>query len=381
MAATVSLLLGSVASAATTPPAATGPSNPAPVTKSSNPAPVTKSSNAAPVTKSSNAAPVISAKAATAKSAKSTAGVPAIRESAPTVQAKADSAMTLKGGQEGTEFRTLTVEGEDRVHVDIERPALNVTLDPEQVPGLDQGTARDVLDRTVPDFLTPMVALSSKERTPYLARPWLRQFASGAVARFRPSVHGIDRWKLMVANSRGETVASYEGHGEPPKEIAWDGRSKSGVAVTPGVTYSYVLEAYDRAGNKRNFVGEGFEVAAYRIDDPTSPRLVMSGKDLATDPSGRNAYLAGAAGNGPIQAAAPPVLLEAASWVNQTLKLRDPVRIRAAARSRDQASALANRAAAVLAPRTLGDPSRLQIVADVEPDAPAEGTLTIGPGR
>ena len=35
--------------------------------------------------------------------------------------------------------------------------------------------------------------------------------------------------------------------------------------VTPGLTYSYVFEAFDRAGNKRNIVGPGFTVPAYRI--------------------------------------------------------------------------------------------------------------------
>ena len=51
----------------------------------------------------------------------------------------------------------------------------------------------------------------------------------------------------------------------PPEEITWDGRSSRGEPVTPGLTYSYVFEAFDRAGNKRNFVGEGFRLTAYRL--------------------------------------------------------------------------------------------------------------------
>jgi hypothetical protein len=35
----------------------------------------------------------------------------------------------------------------------------------------------------------------------------------------------------------------------------------------------------------------------------------------------------------------------------------------------------------VIQSRTLGDPARVQIVAEVEPDAPADGTLTIGAAR
>src|SRR2546426_7814389 len=150
--------------------------------------------------------------------------------------ASSDSSMTLRAGQAGTEFRSMTVEGEDRVHVDFGRPELNLDLDPEDVPGLASGSAMDVLDRTVPDLASPLAAMSSKERSPYTARPWLRQFATGAVARFRPAVKGVVRWKLLVADSRGETVASFDGVGDPPKEIAWDGRTKSGAPVTPGLT-------------------------------------------------------------------------------------------------------------------------------------------------
>src|SRR6267378_7410175 len=163
----------------------------------------------------------------------------------------ADS-MTLRAGQSGTEFRSMTVEGEDRVHVDFGRPELNLDLDPEEVPGLSSGTAMDVLDRTVPDLATPLIALSSQDRSPYVARPWLRQFATGSVARFQPAVKGVVRWKLLVADSRGETVASFDGTGDPPRELTWDGKTKSGVPVTPGLTYSYVFEAPNRPGNKRN---------------------------------------------------------------------------------------------------------------------------------
>jgi len=59
-------------------------------------------------------------------------------------------------------------------------------------------------------------------------------------------VKGTERWKLTVADSRGQTVALFEGKGDPPKEIVWDGRSVSGVPVTPGITYSYVFEAVDK---------------------------------------------------------------------------------------------------------------------------------------
>src|SRR2546426_8489699 len=65
--------------------------------------------------------------------------------------ASSDSSMTLRAGQAGTEFRSMTVEGEDRVHIDFGRPELNLDLDPEDVPGLASGSAMGVLDPTAED--------------------------------------------------------------------------------------------------------------------------------------------------------------------------------------------------------------------------------------
>jgi hypothetical protein len=300
---------------------------------------------------------------------------PARRAAAPTPAAasRPDSGMTLRGDREGTVFRSLTVEGEDRIHFEFERPPLRLDVDPLQAPGLDLGSTRDVLDRTVPDLAAPLVALTAHEPSPYLARPWLGQFASGAVARFRPDVKDVERWRLVVANARGEAVATFQGRGEPPREIAWDGRSPKGQTVVPDLTYSYVFEAYDRAGNKRNFVGEGFQVSAYRLDAPEGPVLVFSGRELATAEA--DARRAGAA------PAVPPVLLEAATWMNQAVKPRQPVRVIVTARSFESGNALASSVTRSLGPLLLGDPARVQSVVQVEPDSPEGGTVRIAADR
>src|SRR6185503_5668004 len=214
-----------------------------------------------------------------------------------------------KGGDEGTVFRTLTVEGEDRVHIEVERPNLDLDMDPAKAPGLDWGTARDVLDRTTPDFGAPLLASSARVSSAALARPWLDHFARGDVARIRPDIQGADRWKLTVVNARAEAVATFQGEGDPPREIAWDGRSTSGAAVMPGATYSYVFEARDKAGNKRNFVGEGFRVSAFRTDSETGPQLVFAARELP------------AVARGAVDPA-PPIVLEVATALNQSVAAR-----------------------------------------------------------
>src|SRR6185503_10502931 len=291
--------------------------------------------------------------------------------------APADSGYTIKGGQDRTDLRALTVEGEDRVHVTIERPVLALDLNPETVTGLEFGSARDVLDRVSPDLTSAYLAMSADSRSPYPGRPWLGQFASGSVARFQPAVRGTERLKLTVADSRGQTVALFEGKGDAPKEIVWDGRNVAGSPVTPGITYSYVFEAVDKAGNKRNFVGEGFRISAYRIESPTGPVLVFSGQQLAADLSAARAYGAGSAGASRLTA---PLLLEAASWLNQYSRVSQPMRVVASARSYEQANSLAKQVGTAMADLTIGDPARVQSLAEVVPDAPEGGTVRIAFG-
>src|SRR6185503_7103329 len=269
----------------------------------------------APVANSAAASkPAAKTSSITAPAAPNTAASGTPVENANSGNAPADSGYTIKGGQDRTDLRALTVEGEDRVHVTIDRPVLALDLNPETVTGLEFGSARDVLDRVSPDLTSAYLAMSADSRSPYPGRPWLGQFATGSVARFQPAVRGTERWKLTVADSRGQTVALFEGKGDPPKEIVWDGRNVSGAPVAPGITYSYVFEAVDKAGNKRNFVGEGFRISAYRIESPTGPVLVFSGQQLAADLNAARAYGAGSTGTPAGSRVMAPLLLEAASW-------------------------------------------------------------------
>lgn len=272
--------------------------------------------------------------------------------------------MHLQGGAAGTAFESLTIEGEDRVRLQFERPALELDLDAARAPGLEWGSALDVLERTPLDLATPLLAGTTTLAAPYLARPWLQQFASGAVARFQPQVDNVERWKLEIADSRGTPVAAFEGRGTPPRDIAWNGRTTTGVPVTPGLTYSYVLHAVDRAGNKRSFVGPGFEVANYRLDGPRGSTLAFSAAGLGGRGKGTTA----------------PLLLEAASWINQAPSATR-LRVRSTARSLEQANALAALVAGELGPHVLGDPARLQVATLVERDAPEAGTVEIAPAE
>ena len=314
------------------------------------------------------------------KSSKKSAPKPQAQEPAPTTMTKEVSltesastdstGMTLRGGTERTDFKTMTIEGEDRVHVDVERPALQLDLDASKVHGLESGTARDVLNRVSPDLTTKYLALSATQPTPYLGRPWLRQFATGPVAKFQPNVKGVERWKLVVADSKGELVRTFEGKGDPPKEITWDGRTQNGKLVTPGLTYSYYMEAFDKAGNKRNFVGEGFKVSAYRADTPAGPVLVFSGMSVLAGQ--KSSY-----GMASTNRAVAPVILETVSWLNQSTRVQQPVTIAVSARSYEQANLIAKQVGMTMTDLALGDPSRIKAVAEVAPDAADGGVVRV----
>ena len=76
---------------------------------------------------------------------------------------------------------------------------------------------------------------------------------------------------------RGQEVVRFAGKKNPPKMMEWDGRKQDGTMALPGLTYSYVLEATDKAGNKRRFVGEGFHLKAYRRGSADGQEFLITG--------------------------------------------------------------------------------------------------------
>lgn len=379
MSLTAALALLAPAQGALAAPAPSPATTPVPVAASAHPAAATVAPAPAPAHAATVApAPAkTTARAAARTPARRTTRRPAAtRPSAASADSGAstatDSTMKLRGGQEGTAFRTLTIEGEDRIRMDYERPVLDLDLDPAKADGLDPGSARDVLDRTTPDASIPLLALTAREPSPYLARPWLGHIATGAVARFRPDVKGVESWSLVVADSRGGQVASFAGRGDPPREITWDGRARDGNPARPGLTYSYVFQARDRAGNKRNFVGNGFQIPAYRIESPKGLLMMIPGEDLGATPVRPT--------TGAVAAPAP-VTFEVASWLNQLASPTARIQITAVARTQDRANALASGMARDLGRLVLGDPARLSTAGTVEPDAPAGGTVRIEASR
>ena len=281
---------------------------------------------------------------------------------APKTQPAPPDSTTLKGGEGGTKFPDMTVTGEDRIRIDFERPELILDLDPKSAPGLDRERTIDIVDRGSPNLTDPLLAQSAGNHSDYTGRPWLSQFSRGAVARFKPSITKVQRWTLQVADSRGNTVARFTGQGRVPDQITWDGRTLSGDLALPGLTYSYVFEAFDEAGNKRNFLGDAFTVNPYIREEKTGITLLVPGTEMA----------------GKATAGMPsPILLETASWLNQVDRVDTPVVVEAQARTRDEAVALATKVTDTLPALLLGPKNRLEVRQNVVPDAPESGVCIV----
>lgn len=293
------------------------------------------------------------------------ATMPIVAFAADTAEEKSEE-MTLKGGDSGTVFKSLTVEGENRIRIEIARPKLQLDLDPRSAPGLELGSIESALEYDRPGLISPLYSEVAARPSPYTARPWLDGFATGPVARFNPNVTEVDRWRLVVADSRGQEVAAFEGKGRPKKEIVWDGRAADGSMALPGLTYTYVFQAMDRAGNRRNFVGEGFSVPAYRRGNESGISFVFSGRSpglSGLQPAGRGAV--------------PAMLKEVASRLHQSASTSAPIRVRVVAKSFEEGDALGRNVASSLAELLLGEHSRVMHTVDVAADAPAGGTVIV----
>lgn len=281
------------------------------------------------------------------------------QHAAASVAADSSTTRTLKGDSDGNVLESITVEGEDRVSVEFERPKLHVDLDPETAPGLEWESVWSVLGSDHLGLVQPLVASTAYDRTTRIARPWLDTFREGPVARFHPQLEGVEQWTLAIADSRGRDVKSFSGKGKPPKEIEWDGIGGDGNAVAPGLTYSYSVQASDKAGNTRNFVGDGFDVPPYTVTRDGTVSLLFDVETLYEDGT----------------------LLEAASRINQLDDDSQPVIIEVTAPTFSQASSIADEVSAAMRPLLLGDPARIATTTNVEERASDHASVAIRVGR
>jgi len=271
-----------------------------------------------------------------------------------------DSTMRIKAGESGKQFNNITVEGEDRVRVNFDRPELKLDVDPSKAPGLDWQSVWAALGSDEFNFVDPVLSRSVYERSPYAPRPWLDSMHDGPVARFRPEVNGVEKWGLEVADSRGKTVARFQGSGKPPKEITWDGTTIDGGAARSDLTYSYVLNATDKAGNKRSFVGDSFQIPPHVAQNKEGMSMSFSVHvESATD------------------RVPDAVVLEAATRLNQNVATNVPVKVEVTASTFNLAKSIADEVVATLQPHLYGEAARITVLTNVDTGGAERASVTI----
>lgn len=269
--------------------------------------------------------------------------------------APADS-MALRADGPGA-LPSLTIEAESQVRIEFERPALDIPLDPRDAPGLEgRSLLAGMVERPLP-LQRSLFDASRGEASPYRAHPWLGQLREGAVATFQPQLEGVEAWSLQIVDSGGRELRSFAGKGSPPERLPWDGRDAAGEPVRPGWTCSHVVKAVDRAGNERNFVGEGFQLPPYAAGPAD---MLFAGRSLHARAAGT-----------------PLLLVEVADRINAQGPNSGAVRVEVVAPDAASAEALAREVGQRLGELVVGGSSRILAGGRVQPDAPAGGSVRV----
>jgi hypothetical protein len=276
----------------------------------------------------------------------------------PASESEQDAHVAIPAGAEGADLGEFTVEGEDRIRIEFERPTLRLTLDPRSVGGLDWSDPDEILERTSLDTTTPFLRAGTTSLSRLPTRPWVRTLALGDVVRLTPKLKDVETWHLSISDAAGRVVTKFGGDGEPPSNIGWDGMTLSGFPAWPGHTYVHAIDVEDPAGNRRRFNGSGFVMPAFALARDDSIHLVVPGQ-------------------GKTRALESATILELADWINQHATLDTEVRIEALARTYSDAEAMARSTGDALAKLTAGNPARLRTISRVDPSAPVRGVLRV----
>jgi hypothetical protein len=292
------------------------------------------------------------------------AASPGAQPKVPAAAAATETATPLAlPAQGGGSLGSLTVEGASQVRIRFERPALKLDLDPLAAPGLESESTLTILERRRPDLTLPLLQASPGERAVRTPRPWLTGFTVGALARLRQDVKGVARWQLEIVDARGAVANLRTGEGALPREIPWDGLCTDGTPAPCGIPYSHVLTARDKAGNTRRFVGDSFELPAYRVDTAVGPCLLFSAAQWRR-----------AQGDGH---GVSPLLIEAATVLNLHTDPSRPLVVTATAATADEAADIGREVVDALAPLVGGGGQRVELQTRVAAGAPAGGTVQV----
>lgn len=174
-------------------------------------------------------------------------------------------------GQDGGALPEMVVEAENAVRQQIEKGTFEFTLATAAIDSFFTAMDKEALGVSPVSGLQPHLnnlEMLASDQPPHL---WIRELAHTPVATFYtadPEGHKVKDWSLTVTDFRGSPFRTYQGGGNPPESLDWDGRGNNGEILRVGYPYSYVFTQTDKGTNTYNHAGVSFRIPAldYRQD-------------------------------------------------------------------------------------------------------------------
>ncbi len=167
--------------------------------------------------------------------------------------------------QQGGALEEEVVGEAEYVIEDAKKPITDVTLKPFEPIDSLISLREHALEKRSPSSVEKHISEIIKLHNNFLRRPvYPIEVVNEIELKVRQPRKKVDMWKIEIYNSAGKLVRTFEGKGNPPKVIKWDGFDDQGnPAVIPGELFHYRLTLSRRSGAKRRMLSEPFGVKGY----------------------------------------------------------------------------------------------------------------------
>ncbi len=161
---------------------------------------------------------------------------------------------------------------------DAKKPITDVTLKPFEPIDSLISDREHALEKRLPSSVEKDLVNVIKLHNPFLRQPvYPVEVVNEVTLDVRKPRKKVDMWKIEIYNSGGKLVRTYEGKGNPPKQITWDGKNDNGKPVlTPGELYHYRITLARKSGAERKNLSEPFEVNGYWYEDNGTYGIIVS---------------------------------------------------------------------------------------------------------
>ncbi len=192
------------------------------------------------------------------------------------------------GGGEVSEEETVVGTAEYKID-DAIKPIVDLQLKPFEPVDSFILIKEKGLEKRLPAGIDEELSEVVKLNNPFLRRPVYPVMIVDKMVINLRKYPKPDNWKIVIYNSAGIPVKTFEGRGGLPKEIEWNGVSDKGLPVIkPGERFTYRVYLERKSGAKRREVEEVPEIVGFSISDPKGDNLVYLNTDYIFQPGRAN---------------------------------------------------------------------------------------------